>query len=60
LSAGWSGVDFALQRRCASATRSACLMDQLEERHVGTAQTGSRREVLDYGELEPQGEPHSA
>jgi S-DNA-T family DNA segregation ATPase FtsK/SpoIIIE len=48
-----------LQRRLRIGyTRSARLMDQLEEKGiVGPAQTGSQaREVLDYGELEPQGE----
>jgi S-DNA-T family DNA segregation ATPase FtsK/SpoIIIE len=50
-----------LQRRLRIGyTRSARLMDQLEERGiVGPAQTGSQaREVLDYGELEAEGEGH--
>jgi S-DNA-T family DNA segregation ATPase FtsK/SpoIIIE len=52
-----------LQRRLRIGyTRSARLMDQLEERGiVGPAQTGSQaREVLDYGELQPEGESRPA
>jgi S-DNA-T family DNA segregation ATPase FtsK/SpoIIIE len=52
-----------LQRRLRIGyTRSARLMDQLEERGiVGPAQTGSQaREVLDYGELAPEGEGQTA
>jgi S-DNA-T family DNA segregation ATPase FtsK/SpoIIIE len=48
-----------LQRRLRIGyTRSARMMDQLEEKGiVGPAQTGSQaREVLDYGELEAEGE----
>jgi S-DNA-T family DNA segregation ATPase FtsK/SpoIIIE len=43
-------------------TRSARLMDQLEEKGiVGPAQTGSQaREVLDYGELEPETESRAS
>jgi S-DNA-T family DNA segregation ATPase FtsK/SpoIIIE len=52
-----------LQRRLRIGyTRSARLMDQLEERGiVGPAQSGSQaREVLKYGELQPEGEGRSA
>jgi len=52
-----------LQRRLRIGyTRSARLMDQLEEKGiVGPAQTGSQaREVLDYGELEAEGDRRPA
>jgi S-DNA-T family DNA segregation ATPase FtsK/SpoIIIE len=48
-----------LQRRLRIGyTRAARIIDQLEERGVvGPAQSGSQaREVLDYGELAPEGE----
>jgi S-DNA-T family DNA segregation ATPase FtsK/SpoIIIE len=52
-----------LQRRLRIGyTRSARLMDQLEEKRiVGPSQTGSQaRQVLDYGELEPESESRAS